>query len=123
MCLGPGGVSELRYRSSDSTALWAPSISGQQDVVYLYQLSLESGSAVESSRVSDSELPLPGLEAGKPYILDVWEECHGLWESEPSRLYFKGANLTSGVDVRGVVPLQTNGQYEVALTLSMFCGK
>ncbi|XP_015233908.1 PREDICTED: uncharacterized protein LOC107087068 [Cyprinodon variegatus] len=105
---GPGGVSELRYRSSDSTALWAPSISGQQDVVYLYQLSLESGSAVESSRVSDSELPLPGLEAGKPYILDVWEECHGLWESEPSRLYFKGANLTSGVDVRGVVPLQTN---------------
>ncbi|KAK5607695.1 hypothetical protein CRENBAI_024056 [Crenichthys baileyi] len=99
---GPHGVSELRYRSSDSTALWTPSLTHQQVVAYMYELSQGNGSTIESSSVSNTELPLPGLEAGKSYVLDVWEECDGLLGSEPSHLNFEGSNSTFKIDVRAI---------------------
>ncbi|XP_023205701.1 uncharacterized protein LOC111611806 isoform X1 [Xiphophorus maculatus] len=99
---GPGGVSELRFRASDSTAVWTPSLPNQQAVAYMYKLSLENSSVIESSRVFNNKLPLSGLEAGKAYILDIWEECNGLWASEPSRLGFEGANSTFEIDVRAI---------------------
>ncbi|XP_021180623.2 uncharacterized protein LOC105937844 [Fundulus heteroclitus] len=104
---GPRGVSELRYRSSDSTALWTPSLTNQQAVAYIYELSLKNGSIIKSSSVPNTELPLPWLEAGKSYVLDVWEECEGQWVSEPSRLGFKGGNLTFEIDVRSHESPQT----------------
>ncbi|MEQ2174830.1 hypothetical protein GOODEAATRI_011756 [Goodea atripinnis] len=51
-----------QHRSSDSTALWTPSLTHQQVVAYMYELSLGNGSIIESSSVSNTELPLPGLE-------------------------------------------------------------
>ncbi|KAM9704970.1 uncharacterized protein ACNS7B_001363 isoform 1-T1 [Menidia menidia] len=96
---GPRGVSELRYRSNDSTAVWTPSIM-QPAMAYIYELSHKSGPIIQSSRVSKTELPLPDLEEGKSYILDVWEECEGQWESEPSHLYLEGANSTFEIHVR-----------------------
>ncbi|XP_051810454.1 uncharacterized protein LOC110945865 [Acanthochromis polyacanthus] len=97
---GPRGVSELRYRANDSTVMWTPSNPERSAVAFLYELSLDDGSTIQSSRVTSSELRLPGLEEGMTYILDVWEECNGQWESEHSHLYFKGANSSTGFDVR-----------------------
>ncbi|CAJ1055608.1 uncharacterized protein LOC117805478 [Xyrichtys novacula] len=97
---GPHSVSDLRYRSNDSTALWISSTGNQRAVAFLYELSLENGPTIQSSRVTDSELHLLGLEEGKTYVLDVWEECEGQWESEHSRVCFEGANSSSVVLVR-----------------------
>lgn len=106
---GPGGVSKLSYRSNDSTAVWIPSITNQPDVAYMYELSLESGFTVESGRVSNTELPLLGLESGKSYVLNVWEECDNQWESVPSQLSFKGTNSSFEIHVRSVEPPQNPG--------------
>ncbi|XP_034530098.1 uncharacterized protein LOC117805478 [Notolabrus celidotus] len=97
---GPQGVSELRYRSNDSTALWMSSTMNQRAVAFLYELSLENGPTVQSNRVNDPELHLTGLEEGKTYVLDVWEECEGQWESERSHVCFEGANSSFGALVR-----------------------
>ncbi|XP_056223909.1 uromodulin-like 1 [Seriola aureovittata] len=97
---GPHGVSELSYRSNDSTALWTPRSMQQSAVAFLYELSLENGTTVQSSHVTDPALRLLGLEEGKTYILDVWAECDGPWESEHSHLWFEGANSSSGLHVR-----------------------
>lgn len=110
-------MSELRYRSSDSTVLWTPGLPNQQAVAFIYELSLENGSIIESSRVSNTELPLTALEAGKSYVLDVWEECDGLWESEPSHLCFEGANSSFDIDVRAIDSLHNDGQCMVSSTL------
>ncbi|AWO97830.1 zona pellucida protein D' isoform 3 [Scophthalmus maximus] len=101
---GPQGVSELRYRSNDSTAQWTPSTSQQSALAFLYELSSENGTAIQSSRVTDTELRLPGLDEGKTYILDVWEECDGEWASEPSQLCFAGANSSLGFIMRAGGP-------------------
>ncbi|XP_015830610.3 uncharacterized protein [Nothobranchius furzeri] len=101
---GPRGVSDLHYRSSDSTAMWTPSDPNQPAVAYIYKLSLQNGTTIESSRVSKTELPLPQLEPGKPYVLDVWEECDGQWESTPAHLSFQGANSPFEVNVRAINP-------------------
>ncbi|XP_034721257.1 uncharacterized protein LOC117939989 [Etheostoma cragini] len=89
---GPLGVSELRYRSKDSSAQWKPRTTHQPGVAFAYELSLENGATIQTSRVTDTQLPLPGLEEGKTYALDVWEECDGQWESKRSHVCFEGAN-------------------------------
>ncbi|XP_035537038.1 uncharacterized protein LOC118342556 [Morone saxatilis] len=99
---GPHGVSELRYRSNDSTALWKPSTTHHPAMAFLYVLSLENGTTLQKSRVTDTKLHLPGLEEGKTYALDVWEECDGLWESEHSHVCFEAANSSLGFFVRAV---------------------
>ncbi|XP_059182114.1 uncharacterized protein LOC131960859 isoform X2 [Centropristis striata] len=101
---GPVGVSELRYRSNDSTALWIPRTKHQPAVAFLYELSLENGTTIQSSRLSDTELRLPGLEEGKTYVLDVWEECDGQWESERSHVCFEGSNSSLEFLVRAAGP-------------------
>ncbi|KAG7215847.1 hypothetical protein INR49_021819, partial [Caranx melampygus] len=101
---GPHGVSELRYRSNDSTALWMPSGPQHSAVAFLYELLLENGTTIQSSRLTDSELRLSGLEEGRTYILDVWEECDGLWESEHSHLWFEGSNSSSELHARAAGP-------------------
>ncbi|KAI3366496.1 hypothetical protein L3Q82_000629 [Scortum barcoo] len=91
---GPYGVSELRYRSNDSTALWTPNGTHQPHVLnFVYELSLENDTIIQSSRVTDTELHLPGLEDGKTYFLDVWQECDGQWEGEHTHLDFEGVNF------------------------------
>ena len=105
-------MAELRYRSSDSTAAWVPSIV-QPAMAYIYELSLENGPTIQSSRVSGTELPLPGLEEGKSYVLNVWEECNNQWESEPSRLSFEGANSSFEIDMRAAESGLDRGQSEV----------
>ncbi|XP_035003445.1 uncharacterized protein LOC118101637 [Hippoglossus stenolepis] len=97
---GPHGVSELSFRSNDSTAVWTPGTSQQSAVAFLYELSLENGTAIQSSRVADAELRLPRLDEGKTYVLEVWEECDGEWESEHSQLCFQGANSSLGFLLR-----------------------
>lgn len=89
---GLHGVSELKYRSNDSTALWLSSLTHHPAMAFLYELSLENGTTLHSSHVTDTELHLPGLEESKSYVLDVWEQCDGEWQSEHSRLCFQGAN-------------------------------
>ncbi|XP_040886111.1 KRR1 small subunit processome component homolog isoform X2 [Toxotes jaculatrix] len=103
---GPRGVSELWYRSNDSTALWVPGTVQPSAVAFLYELSSENGTTIQSSRVTDTELRLPGLEEGKSYILDVWEECDGQWESERSHLCFERVNSSLGALVRAAGPAQ-----------------
>ncbi|XP_031732724.1 uncharacterized protein LOC116399603 [Anarrhichthys ocellatus] len=97
---GPHGVSELRYRSNDSTAQWMPHTTHQPAVAFLYELSLENGTTVQSSRVTDPELRLLGLEEGKTYVLDVWEECDGQWESKHSHVGFEGSNTSFELHMR-----------------------
>ncbi|XP_041637324.1 uncharacterized protein LOC121505835 [Cheilinus undulatus] len=97
---GPRGISELSYRSNDSTAIWISNTMNQRAVAFLYELSLENGPTIKNSRVFDTELHLPALEEGKTYVLDVWEECDGQWESERSHLCFEGTNSSSGLLVR-----------------------
>lgn len=110
-------MSELRYRSNDSTALWTPSIPQQPAIAFIYELSMEKGPIIQSSRLTSTELRLPGLEDGKTYILDMWEECDGQWESEPSRLSFKGSNSSSELHVRAAGTIQNQGQAGVLLVL------
>lgn len=115
VCLGPRGVSELRFQSNNSTALWVPGTTQQSAVVFLYELSLENGSTIQSSRLMDTELHLSGLEEGKTYVLDVWEECDGQWESEHYSLYIERANSSLQLLVRAAGPDQGRGQFEVPL--------
>ncbi|XP_030576299.1 uncharacterized protein LOC115773608 [Archocentrus centrarchus] len=97
---GPHGVSELRYHSNDSTALWKPSSPQQQAVAFVYMLSLKNGTTIHNSRVSVTKLHLPGLEEGKVYLLELWEECDNHLESEHSHLFFEVANTSSELQVR-----------------------
>ncbi|CAB1454943.1 unnamed protein product [Pleuronectes platessa] len=97
---GPYGVSELSFRSNDSTAVWTPGTSKQSAMAFLYELSLKNGTAIKSSRVADAQLHLPRLDEGMTYVLDVWEECDGEWESEHSQLCFQGANTSLGFLLR-----------------------
>ncbi|CAK6959968.1 uncharacterized protein LOC122975499 isoform X2 [Scomber scombrus] len=112
---GPRGVSELKYRFNDSTALWTPGTTHQSAVAFFYELSLEHGFPLQSSYVTETELHLPGLEHGKTYILDVWEECDRQWESEHSRLSFLGSNSSLELLVRAAGPGQ---DLELQLDLS-----
>lgn len=87
-------MSDLRYRSNDSTALWMSSLPYDPAVIFAYELFEENGTTIQSSSVTDTELHLPELEQSKSYILDVWEQCDGLWKSQHSRLCFQGNNLS-----------------------------
>lgn len=110
MYSGLQGVSELRYRSNDSTALWLPSLADHPAVAFLYELSLENGTTLQSSRVTDSELHLPGLEESKSYVLDVWEQCDGQWESTHSRLCFESSNSSLSLLMRAAGPGLDQGE-------------
>ncbi len=110
---GPRGVSELRYRSNDSTVVWLPSTTNRSAVDFLYELSFKDGPTLQSSRVTDAELHLPGLEEGKTYILDVWEECDGQWESEHAHVCFEGVNSSLGQLLRAVGSSMDQGQREL----------
>lgn len=107
---GLHGVSELRYRSNDSTALWLSSLAHHPAVAFLYELSLKDGTTLQSSRVTNTKLHLPGLEESKSYVLDVWEQCDGQWESEHSLVYFEGANSSLSLLMRAAGPGQDQGQ-------------
>lgn len=105
-------MSELRYRSNDSTALWSPSITHHPAMAFLYELSLENGSRLENSRVTEPVLRLLGLEEGKTYVLDVWEECDSQWTSEHSHICFKGGNTSLEFLMRAAGPGLDHGQLE-----------
>ncbi|XP_068443137.1 uncharacterized protein [Clinocottus analis] len=113
---GPHGVSELRYRSNDSTVQWRPHATHQPAVAFFYALSLENGTTVLSSRSTKPELRLSRLEKGKPYVLEVWEECGAHWESERSRLWLERANSSSGYRMRAAGhPLDEEPQFDFSL--------
>ncbi|XP_029317746.1 uncharacterized protein LOC115028247 isoform X2 [Cottoperca gobio] len=116
---GSRGVSELTYRSIDSTALWTPHSSHQPALAFIYELSLENGTIIQSSRVNGSELRLPGLEEGTTYVLDVWEECAGHWESEHAHVYFEGTNSSLELLVRAV-PRALDSSEELSDPISMY---
>lgn len=92
-------MSQLRYRSNDSTVSWSPGTALETGDAYLYELSLENGTVLYVSNITETELHLPGLEEGKTYVLDVWEECDGQWESEHTHLCFT-ANSSTGILIR-----------------------
>ncbi|XP_061662672.1 uncharacterized protein LOC133493380 isoform X2 [Syngnathoides biaculeatus] len=98
---GPHGVLELRYRTNDSLALWIPGTPSSA-LSFSYELSLENGSAFQAANLTETELRLPGLEAGMTYVLELWERCEGRWDSERTVLCFTVDNSTYGFLVRGV---------------------
>ncbi|XP_029901587.1 uncharacterized protein LOC115355077 isoform X2 [Myripristis murdjan] len=107
---GPRGVSDLTYRPNNSTAMWTPGTPHRATVTFLYNLTLENGTAVRSSRVSEPELRLPGLADGETYLLDVREECGGRWKSSPSLLSFDAVDVTSE---RLVLPVGPDSDLEL----------
>lgn len=106
---GLHGVSDLKYRSNDSTAMWVSSRE-HPGIAFLYELSLLNGTTLHKSQVNDTELHLPELEDSKSYILDVWEQCEGQWESERSQLCIEGANSSLTMFLRAVGPILDQGQ-------------
>lgn len=103
-------MSGLRFRSNDSTALWLPGTTRRPAVAFLYELTL-GGGVVRSGRSTDAELRLPGLEEGQTYVLDVWEECGGRWESERSSVIIEATDAAPRPAARAVGPHQTLGQF------------
>lgn len=91
---GLEGVSGLSYHANESTASWTSSLPFHSGVAFLYELSEENGTTIQRSSLMDTALHLPTLEQSKSYVLDVWEQCDGLWESKHSRLCFRGNNLS-----------------------------
>lgn len=87
-------MSGLSYHANESTASWTSSLPFHSGVAFLYELSEENGTTIQSSSLLDTALHLPTLEQSKSYVLDVWEQCDGLWESKHSRLCFRGNNLS-----------------------------
>ncbi|XP_049617620.1 uncharacterized protein [Syngnathus scovelli] len=98
---GPRGVLELRYHTNDSVALWIPGTPSLA-LSFLYKLSLENGSTLATANLTRTELRLTGLEAGKTYVLDLWEQCDGRWMSERTMLCFTVEKSIYGFLVRGV---------------------
>ncbi|XP_077401021.1 uncharacterized protein LOC144035305 [Vanacampus margaritifer] len=98
---GARGVFELRYRTNGSVALWIPGTS-ISSLSFLYKLSLENGSVLQMDNLTVTKLHLRGLDAGKTYVLELWEQCDGGWESQPTVLCFTVDNSTYGFLVRGV---------------------
>lgn len=88
-------------------------------MAFLYELSTENGSFINSSHLTEPALHLPGLEDGKSYILDVWEECGGQWQSEHSNLCFEGVNLPLELLGRSAGSFDDPGQSEVPTLLLM----
>lgn len=107
---GLHGVSDLKYRSNDSTAMWVSSLGEHPGIAFLYEISLLNGTTLHKSQVNDTEVHLPGLEDSKSYILDVWEQCDGQWKSERSQLCIEGANSSLAMFLRAVGPILDQGQ-------------
>jgi len=101
-------VQDLRYRSNDSLVLWTPGT--PQQVAFTYRLSLASGEALRSGRLTRPALHLPGLAEGGSYVLELLEECDpgsqspeptgsqspdpaGPWSPDPAVLRFQVASI------------------------------
>lgn len=117
---GLEGVSDLRYRSNDSTALWMSSLPYNPAVIFAYELFEENGTTIQSSSVTDAELHLPELEHSKSYVLDVWEQCDGLWKSQHSRLCFQGNNLSLTQFIEAIRLDLDQGQFALFLAFFVF---
>ncbi|XP_029681702.1 uncharacterized protein [Takifugu rubripes] len=113
---GLHGVSDLKYRSNDSTAMWVSS-GEHPGIAFLYELSLLNGTTLHKSQVTDTEVHLPGLDDSKSYLLDVWEQCEGQWESERAQLCIEGANSSLMMFLRAVGPILDQ---ELQLNFSRF---
>lgn len=103
-------MSDLAYRSNDSTATWVSSLREHPGVAFLYEVSLLNGTSLHKSQVNNTEVHLPVLEDSKSYILDVWEQCDGQWKSEPSQLCIEGANSSLAMFLRAVGSILDQGQ-------------
>lgn len=108
-------MSDLQYRSNDSTATWVSSLGEHPGVAFLYELSLLNGTTLHQSQVNDTQVHLPGLEDSKSYILDVWEQCDGQWKSEASQLCIEGANSSLAMFLRAVGPILDRGQWQLLI--------
>lgn len=106
---GLHGVSDLKYRSNDSTAMWVSS-GEHPGIAFLYELSLLNGTTLHKSQVTDTEVHLPGLDDSKSYLLDVWEQCEGQWESERAQLCIEGVNSSLTMFLRAVGPILDQGR-------------
>ncbi|KAF3704883.1 Pancreatic secretory granule membrane major glycoprotein GP2 [Channa argus] len=111
---GSCGVPELSYPLNNPPALWIPRTTQQPAVAHLYELSLENGTVIQSNCVTDTEFHLQGLEEGKTYILNVWENCETKLESEHSYLLIEGTNASF---VRAAEPNQELDFSSSALTM------
>ncbi|KAJ8007271.1 hypothetical protein DPEC_G00115810 [Dallia pectoralis] len=98
---GPRGVSELSYRSMDSTALWTAGTG--TSVSFHYRLAYANGSTIRTGQLVEPWLHLPGLTEATPYTLDVWEDCDGEWSADPALVCFDGANVPANLEVQPVV--------------------
>lgn len=78
-------------------------------IAFLYELSLLNGTTLHKSQVTDTEVHLPGLDDSKSYLLDVWEQCEGQWESERAQLCIEGANSSLTMFLRAVGPILDQG--------------
>ncbi|XP_062339393.1 uncharacterized protein LOC134037857 isoform X2 [Osmerus eperlanus] len=91
VCSGTRGVSDLKYHSENSTALWTADAGGE--AVFQYQLSYTNSSIIQKGSLTETMLPLPGLIEGARYVLDVWEECNGEMSANQALLVFNGINV------------------------------
>lgn len=89
-------MSDLRYRPEDSAALWSGRSSANG--AFSYNLTHEDGSLIRSGSLLEPLLSLGPLPTGQPYVLEVWEECHG-WESPSRAVLCFDAKTTPNVDV------------------------
>ena len=92
----------MRYRANESLVLWTPGspVSPPHRLAFKYRLSLANGSEVQRGSVLRPVLPLPGLQPGQAYTLEVLEECQGTWSSSPTAwssspavVFFQGASV------------------------------
>ena len=84
-------MSDLKYHSVNSTALWTADAGSE--AVFQYQLSYTNSSIIQKGYLTESMLPLPGLIEGAHYVLDVWEECNGETSVNQALLVFNGINV------------------------------
>ena len=85
-------MSDLKYHSENSTALWTADAGGE--AVFQYQLSYANNSTIiQKGYLTETMLPLPGLIEGARYVLDVWEECNGEMSANQALLVFNGINV------------------------------
>ncbi|KAF3859643.1 hypothetical protein F7725_022042 [Dissostichus mawsoni] len=54
----------------DGVLMSSETITAHTAVAFLYELTLENGTTIQSSRITDTELSLFGLEEGKKYLLE-----------------------------------------------------
>ncbi|XP_058479744.1 uncharacterized protein LOC131455897 isoform X1 [Solea solea] len=91
---GPVGMSELSFHSNDSTTLWTPTTT-QLAMAYVYEVSLKNGTIIHNRSLTDAQLGLSGLDEGKSYTMDIWEQCDGEWPFEDAQPCVEADNSSS----------------------------